>query len=250
MSIGRVAFLTAALSVAPTAAFGQTVPPAAEAPDTPRRTRFQAGIGGLIGAATGEFDTFVDGAGGVLGHVEYGLGRGIFRLGGEFGWMRYGHVTRTVPLAPVIPEVPDATVDVSTSNNLFLVHARVRVQPRQGRWRPYVDGLVGMTNLYTESTVESTECSDSFCADGIRNSTYTHSSDVVLSYGGGAGLQVALSSNERVPRLDIAVRYLNGGSAEYLAKGAVRVEGDNLVRNFTRSTTDMVIMYVGLAFGN
>ena len=250
MSIGRVAFLTAALAVGPTAALGQAVSPASEAPEASRRTRFQAGIGGLIAAATGEFDTFVDSAGGLLGHVEYALGPRIFRLGGEFGWMQYGHVTRTVSLAPVIPEVPDAIVDVNTSNNLFIVHARLRVQARQGRWRPYVDGLVGMTDLYTRSTVEDGECIDTSCADGIRNSSYTHSSDVVWSYGGGAGLQFAFSSRERVPRLDVGVRYLNGGRAEYLTKGAVRVEGENLVRNFTRSTTDMVIMYVGLAFGN
>jgi hypothetical protein len=72
----------------------------------------------------------------------------------------------------------------------------------------------------------------------------------VLSYGGGAGLQLAFSSRQRVPRLDVAIRYLNGGSAEYLTKGSLRVDDERLVRHFKRSTTDMAIMYVGLAFGN
>jgi hypothetical protein len=99
-------------------------------------TRLQGGVGVVVAAPIGEFKTFVpDGAGGVLGHLDVGLGDSILSLGGEIGWMLYGDETRTVSLASVIPEVPKASIKVNTFNAMFTLHGRVRVQPPRGRWR-------------------------------------------------------------------------------------------------------------------
>jgi hypothetical protein len=60
---------------------------------------------------------------------------------------------------------------------------------------------------------------------------------------------IAFSAREQAPRLDLSVRYLRGGTAEYLTEGAVREEGNKLVLDFSRSNTDMVVICIGVAVG-
>lgn len=223
--------------------------------DTGEPTRVQAGIGILGGAPVGEFATRVpDGAGGVLGHVDVGVGRGILSLGGEVGWMIYGDEDRMVSVPSlIIPEAGSERAKVNTSNSVFTLHARVRAQPQRGRWRPYVDGLLGFMELYTKSHVDR----GSICWGGLGGSggcidigpSETHSSDFTFSYGGGGGIMIAFSAREQAPRLDLSVRYLRGGTAEYLTEGAVREEGNKLVLDFSRSNTDMVVICIGVAVG-
>ena len=69
------------------------------------------------------------------------------------------------------------------------------------------------------------------------------------SYGGGAGITINFTSRERVPRLDLAMRYLRGGRADYLTDGSVRTEGSQVIREFSRSRTDQFGVYIGVVFG-
>lgn len=212
-------------------------------------TRVQAGIGILGALPMGEFATRVpDGAGGVLGHLDVGVGRSMVSFGGEIGWLNYGDEDRKVSAASlIVPGARSETAKVNTSNSIFTAHGRVRVQPRRGRWRPYVDGLVGFMDLYTKSHVDGGTLCVQYCID--IGPSETHSRDFVASYGGGGGIMIGFSARERAPRLDLSVRYLKGGTAEYLTEGAVREEGDRLILDFSRSSTNMVMVYIGVAFG-
>lgn len=206
--------------------------------------RWQGGVGFLGATAVGEFETSVpDGIPGVLGHVNRSLGS-IFSLGADIAWNQYGSETRTVPLGPLVPEVPDASLEVHTYNAMVGVHARLRAQMPRGRFRPYVDGLFGFTNIYTTSEVKGADHCDGCVLDSD-----SQSSDVILSYGGGAGITINFTSRERVPRLDIAMRYLRGGRADYLTDGSVRTEGSQVIREFSRSRTDRFGVYIGVVFG-
>jgi hypothetical protein len=251
LSVTAIVCSVLAVSAAPAAA--QSPPPGTlevvEVSQEP--SRLQGGFGGLLAAPVGEFGTFVPGgAGGILGHFGFGLGGTFLSVGVETGWMRYGNHTRTVSLGSVIPDVPDASIRVNTSNDMVTLHGRIRAQTMRGRWRPYVDGLIGLTDIYTMSRVESGEqCDQFYCKDFVENANQTQSNDLALSYGGGVGLMVGIGSKRSAPKLDFSVRYLKGGRAEYLTKGALRTEGEQVIRDLHQSRTDMVTVYIGVAFG-
>jgi hypothetical protein len=201
-------------------------------------TRVQGGVDFMMVTATGEFGKAVpDGAFGFMGHGDVGLGRSVFSVGGEAAWLQYGRLKRTVALAPLVPELPEAEIDIETLNVIASLHARLRAQRRSGRWRPYVDGLFGLMCIFTESTIEGDDWSD----------FETHASDFVLSRGGGAG--VMIGTQPHGPKLDIGVRYVQGGTATYLPPGETRREGDRLSRDVVRSRTDTISVYLGVAFG-
>lgn len=220
------------------------------------QTSLQAGAG-IIGAVPlGEFASAVpDGAGGLLGQLDVGLRGSVFSVGGETSWILYGDESRKVALGSLIPELPDASVTVNTTNAIWSMHARLRAQPQHGRWRPYADGLLGFMDVYTTTSVEGgTSCSGSdafYCssASGVANDSKTQARDFTLSYGGGAGVAVGFTRRDRAPRLDVSVRYLRGERTRYLTQGALRREGARLVRDFTESRTDMLTIYIGVAFG-
>jgi hypothetical protein len=208
--------------------------------------RWQIGAGFLDAGAIGEFDTFVpDAILGVLGHVNRSLGHSIFSLGAELAWNQYGSETRSLLLGPLVPEVPNASLEVHTYNAMVGLHGRLRAQLPRGRYRPYVDGLFGFTNLYTTSEVKG----EDGCDEGCVFDSESQSSDFVLSYGGGAGIMINFTSRERVPRLDVAMRYLRGGRADYLTEGSLRMEGGQVIREFSRSRTDRFGVYIGVVFG-
>ena len=223
--------------------------PVPATPVSGRGLAWQGGAGGLGASSQGDFSTNVGGAGGLLIHLDRRLRGSVFSLGGELAYMVYGDESRDVALGSLIPEVPDASVTVNTENAMLLLHARLRAQRRAGRWRPYADGLFGFNDLFTKSSVEGAQdCSGDSCS-ATEVAGATHSRDFVLSYGGGAGVMYVFRSTPGTPKLDFSVRYLRGGEADYLTEGAVRPEGANAVLDFSRSRTDMLTVYIGVAFG-
>ncbi len=203
-------------------------------------TRIQAGVGLLMSGPLSEFGNNVDAAGGFSGYLDVGLGDSVVSVGGEAAYLGYGHESREVPLSPVIPDLPGVVVTVNTDNEIVLVHGRVRAQPRRGRWRPYVDGLFGFTHIYTTTSIEESSDSDVGA---------TNLGDTVVSFGGGAGVMIAFGSPPRSARLDVSVRYLRGGEANYLTQGAIRREAGQAILDISRSRTDMVLVYIGVAVG-
>lgn len=221
----------------------------AQTPTTPseKPTRLQASVGLLLGAPLGGFGNNVDGAGGFSGHLDVGLGDSVVSVGGEAAYLWYGTESRKVDLSAAIPDLPGVVVTVNTDNAMILVHGRVRVQPRRGRWRPYVDGLFGFADIFTTTSIEgSGSCDADSCSTGIEA---TNLEDYVPSFGGGVGVMVGFGSSARSPRLDVSVRYLYGGEADYLTEGAIRREGGQAFLDISRSRTDMVLVYIGIAFG-
>ena len=214
--------------------------------------RIAGGVGILGAVPVGEFAKQVEGAGGILGHLDARLGRGPFRVGGEMGYLEYGHTEREVSLRTLVPDIPDASLHIDTTNALFLMQARLRAQRTQGRWRPYADALVGFTDLFTRTAIRGgVSCSPGFlgggsvCTYADAGST-TNARDVVVSFGGAGGVTYLFS--RRWPRLDIAWRYVRGGNARYLTESAIRIDAGRAVYDFRESRTDHVGLYIGLAW--
>ena len=221
-------------------------PAYAQTPSTVNRPRFQGGAIFIQAFAVGDFSQRVNTAVGGLVQLDVGLGDSIFSVGGEIGYMGYGHANRKVDVSSLIPEIPNATLSVSTTNYMVPMHARLRAQRRVGRWRPYADALFGGNLISTDSSIDCSANNDSTCSG---DNSATNAEDFVLNVGGGGGVLIAFSEAPRVPRLDLSFRYLRGGEATYLTKGAIRREGSTAIFDVSRSRTDMVALYIGAVFG-
>lgn len=218
----------------------QTPPPPVAAPG-PRR--WQGGLGLALGVPVGDFSGNVDIAAGLTGQFDYGLSSSVFSLGAEATILFYGSESRRVPLVGL----PDLSVRVERSNQMALLHGRLRAQPREGRVRPYLDALVGFNYISTRTRVDA----DDVCGrqGSCDDSSRTDLDDLVLSAGGGAGVTFGFGADPHTTRLDLGVRYLYGGEADYLTKAGIPWGGDPIALEPHRSRTDMVMIYIGVAFG-
>jgi hypothetical protein len=159
----------------------------------------------------------------------------------------YGWQSRWEPLSWTIPDV---WVKVSTSNAVFRSHALLRLQPKMGPARPYLEGLIGLQHLTTDTRAYD---DSSWEYDQIAGTNHIRST--VFSYGLGGGLMLALYGRAPSPEkgpfavlLDIGVRYIRGGSATYMRPGDIVPEDGGLTYYVNRSRTDILIPKVGVAF--
>ncbi len=149
----------------------------------------------------------------------------------------YGWTTRMANLSPDIPEI---AVKVGTGNNMLLGHLLIRLQPAEGKIRPYVDGLVGMTYLWTETGIYSRDMS--------RVTSSVNFDDSALSFGVGGGVMLPLIRKPTFGLLfDAGARVIFGGQANYLPKGGLVRENGDVVANYVTSRTDLVTAHVGIA---
>jgi hypothetical protein len=219
------------------------------------RDRYQAGIHFLLGFPQGEFRRNVPNAGiGVNLSFAYHFPHSLFSIGLSAGLMTYGRETRWEPLGP---NIPDVTVKVTTDNSIILCHLFFRVQPQKGMLRPYLDALIGFNYLTTDTSIHG---HDDYWDDdhdwfdsSISSNNYE---DVAFSYGVGGGAMINLLqakdllSGRRMfsMDLDVGVRYIRGGRAEYLKEGSIHRQNGTVSYDVYRSRTDLLNAYIGLFF--
>ena len=141
---------------------------------------------------------------------------------------------------------PDLSVRVETSNQMAMFHGRLRAQRREGHVRPYVDALVGFNYISTTTSVDADEvCDNGSCDDDHGPTSTTWCSVQAVEPGSTFGFGAA----PHTARLDIGVRNLYGGEADYLTKSGILWGRDPVGLEPHRSRTDMVMVYIGVAFG-
>lgn len=209
--------------------------------ETAQAQNFQAGIDFTTVFPVGEFRDNVDNNGyGVGGQFLYGLGKSPVFIGADLGVVVYGSQSRREILSPSIPEL---RLKVTTNNNIAWTHFLVRLQSRQGRVRPYAEGLIGVKYLFTDTSI-----SDDFSDETIASDT--NFSDTTFSAGVGAGVQVLLAKTGKRSdiSLDTRVRYMVGGDADYLKKGSIVRTPGGVFFDVLSSRTDTVTLQVGVTF--
>jgi len=208
--------------------------------------QFDIGLNGTIISPESEFKENVDRLGiGLTGKFAYKLGDSPFYAGLSIGGANYGSDSRREIL------VWPVEVEVKTNNNILFTHlllqARADMQPIQ----PYVEGLIGFNYLWTESKIEDID--DYEEDDEI--ASQTHFDDFAWNYGGGFGLLIKLKSfdmDEESEKdgglfLDLKVRYLFGGEAEYLREGDIeKGNNDEVILHTSKSNTDFMSFHVGV----
>jgi hypothetical protein len=208
---------------------------------------FQAGGHFTLGFPQNEFKEHIDAIGiGVTGHFAYRFPRTHFLIGATGGFLIYGSEKREEPFSD---NISDVFVDVITTNSIILGHLLFRIQPQRGVISPYIDGLFGFSYLTTDTRVE-----DQWDHEEIaRSNNYD---DITLSYGAGAGLMIKIvqlaqkeSRTHGGPRaiyIDVGVRFLKGGEAEYLKKDSIRRQNGIVLYDVEKSRTDILNTFIGV----
>ena len=218
-------------------AFGLASPPESSADEIPQRLRFQVGPKFLVGVPVGQFGEKVGVSPGVAVDFTVRAGQTPISVGAAFDYVRYGTETRRIAL---FPDVPEVVSDVDTTNNLIRTHALVRIQPQGGRVRPYAEGLVGFSYVYTRTAVD--------LGDEGNGAATTHLGDFAPSIGAAGGVTIGLASwSDAHLGLDIGVRYLTGGEVDYLAQGALERHETGVTFEPTRSAAGLFGLQVGVS---
>jgi len=210
---------------------------------------WQGSLSFSTGFPTGEHRDYQDRTGfGLTMNGALRLGESPVLLGAEFGVLNFGVDHRSGEIVPY-----HYPVDLEDSYNLVQGNLFLRLQPARGNVRPYVDFLVGLNYLWSETEIDR----DDWWDDEVWRDEYSHTNldDTAINYGIGAGVQVDLSPRRERDRrrvrdvnvfLDLKARYLLGGKAEYLTKGAMVMEGDELVYYVSESRTHLFTVQLGL----
>jgi len=231
-----LALVVCAVLLAPHSTAAQTPPePGPTGAGTP--PDIEAAIGFVLGAPVGDFSKNVGSAVGLSGSVGAPIGDYV-TLAGDLGYLWYGKQQRRVPLRSDIPEITAAVV---TYNNIFTAHARLRLQRRQGRHRPYLDGLLGIRDIYTRSVLDTKA---DLSADYVARDVNLR--DVGVSYGVGVGALLGFGSDTGVT-LDVSARLMSSPRADYLVPGAIRVEGSELFLEVSRARPTLFLFTIGVS---
>ena len=205
---------------------------------------FAQTIGGsfMLGSPQGEFRDNVDRLGygvQVQGTIWSPDKKRPFALGLNLGYLVYGEESSLRPLSEYIPDV---AVNVNRNNSLANFHLLFLLSPFTGTWRPYAEGLFGGSYIFTTTSVES-----QYSNENVFEST--NFDDFTLSYGGGAGLLILLTKDLGDVKglyLDLKVRYIYGGEAEYLKEGSITIQNGRAYYDVIKSKTDLMTFHIGV----
>jgi len=196
-----------------------------------------------------EFSESIDTeGGGIQAFGLYRFGQSPFGLGLDFNFINFGRDTRDEPLSSTIP---DLRVQVENEYNLIQGLMLAKVQPPDGIFRPYAEGLAGFNYFFTQTSIENRRNTG-----GEPIATDTNFDDWGFAWGGGGGVMVRVfdrrgseTYNSENPvaagYINAGVRFLNGSEAEYLREGSIIIENGTVSFDTLQSRTDMLIIQLG-----
>lgn len=214
------------------------------------RGTFKLGVAFMMGFPQSEFGDNVENNGyGLNVDFNYQFPQSPVAIGLNGGFLIYGRETRREPFSLTIPDV---TVEVTRSNNIVPIQLYLRIGPSSGPVLPYMEGLVGLNYLFTETTIKDEDGVDEDIASS------KNLEDVSFGYGVGGGFmfrvyqkqkQQSRSNDENKVSsvyIHLGFRYMKGGEAEYLTKGSITIDNGNVNYDVRKSKTDMVLAQIGV----
>lgn len=196
---------------------------------------------GIIGQPLGQFhDNVAIAGGGELG-ISHQFGRNrVFGLRGSMGMMLYGYESQQVPFNDAYGRVQ---LDLTTTNNIFLMQVGPTLVAPSGSVRPYADAGIGLSYFFTSSKLQGTSNSEPFA----QTENY-HAGR--LAWNGGAGVLIPIGPARSNAMLDIGARYLRNGRTSYLAKGDVHDDGTGGYYTTPHETdANLVLYHIGVRLG-
>ncbi len=208
----------------------------------PGTNRFGGNLSALVAQPVGDFDTYVDVGWGIGGNVRIGLDpAGVASLRFDLGFINYGRETQEVCLSATVG--CRIVVDLTTTNNIAYGLAGLQLGVPTGPVRPYVNGGVGFSYFFTESSVEGTNNQEPFAST-------TNFDDGTFSWAAGGGIMIPISSGRTPISLDIGARYHRNNEVDYLTKGSIRDNPNGSIDLFpTRSEANLITYSIGVSIG-
>ncbi|HEX8904538.1 MAG TPA: hypothetical protein VF771_06835 [Longimicrobiaceae bacterium] len=190
----------------------------------------------------GEFSSYIDkGWGGGIHYLLRLDPAGWLGLRADASLVNYGHERQRVILSPTIGG--RVSVDLTTDNNIAFVGAGPQIGLPTGAFRPYVNGFVGVSYIFTESSVGGTYSGETFASTN-------NFDDASFAYGGGGGLYIPVSRRHNPVSIDLGVTYRHNGTAEYLRHGDIVDNPDGSITLYpVRSETNLLNFHVGVSVG-
>lgn len=195
-------------------------------------------LGGTIGMSVplGEFhDTWGHDMFTVGGHVAFPHRLIPLSAGFAFDYSQMGNEHSTVPVSD--PAFTATEGDMTIRAKVLSYHALLRFSPLNGKFRPYVDGLLGARQFTTVSKVS---------VDGLEQpvSFERNANDLAFSTGWAAGLMVGLG---KIAYVEARVERFHSGNASYVDPASIAVDQHgNVSYNTLESRTDVVNVLFGI----
>ena len=182
-------------------------------------------------------------------NIDGGYNMNAFMIGGNFSYLFRGSQNFERALSG---DQIGINTDITVSHSLLQLHLLGRLQYPTPFIIPYVDGLLG-GSFFSTSTESKSQNSTGNQSDVIASST--NQSDFTYSIGYGVGLMANVYNTEYEGKdlsiwVDLKVRYLKGGDAEYL-QSADDIKYNDSAKKWetktTKSGTSMNVWYIGVA---
>ena len=233
----RGAALLLALSGLTTMAGAQLAGPRLPQPKT---IRSFLGGGGILAQPVGEFaDNVGIGGGGAFTFMQSVDRNGILSLRADVAYLIYGHEHRRIPF----PTAPRVELDLNTTNNIVNVSVGPQLMASAGPVRPYVAGQVGLTYMFTESSLDGTDNTQPFAS--TENYRFAH-----IAYIGSGGLLIPFHTKSTPVALDLGFHYLYNGKARYLTPGDIHEDAaGNVTYTAHHSDANLVMYRLGVRVG-
>ena len=213
--------------------------------DTAFARGFQGTLDFSLGYPQGEFKENINKTALGLG-LTFGvnLAESPLLLGIDLGILNYGRDKRV----EFLYGVPEFQFTVVHSYNIFQGLVFLRFQPvKHGNFRPYLDALAGVNYFWTDTSLEDDDGDDEEITLAVNHD------DVTFAYGLGGGVMVNFARKR--PRagksrgtdffLDLRVRYIFGGKLEYLRKGSIVIEDQQVTYLVYESHSDLLTFQIG-----
>lgn len=206
---------------------------------------FNFDIGFAAGSPQGSFQQALDrNSYGFDMAATYQLPGLPIHVGGGLIYQNFGWAERSEYFSPDIQEV---LVRVRTTNNMVTPHFLMRFEPGYGAVRPFVEGIVGINYLYTESSVL-----DDWAEDEIASSINYDYTTTNYGIGGGVKFRLYEGYDEDGDffgvSLIVKAKHMLGGEASYLKEGGLIRNRRGIEYDITRSRTDLTTFNVGVVF--
>jgi len=208
--------------------------------------QFQTGLHFSPFFPQGEFRDQIEGMGwGGDMNFSYRLPHSPLSIGVSGAFFVYGVDSRWEPLSIF---VPDVLVKVTTTNSLINGLFFLRFQSQKGSLRPYVDGLVGVQHLTTDTRVRIND------HDSDSDISSNHWNDTAFCYGAGGGVMIDVFRRSYAQNrafalaIDAGFQYIKGGFAEYLTEGSIEITEDEIIYYLSETHTDNITARIGISF--
>jgi opacity protein-like surface antigen len=201
--------------------------------------RLGGSLAAIVAQPVGEFDDYVNVGFGLGGNFRVGLDpSGITSLRFDIGYVNYGRETQEVCLTTCL-----IRLDLTTTNNIVFGYGGLQFTAPRGPVRPYVNGGIGYSYFFTESSVEGTSNQEPFASTN-------NFDDGTFSWATGGGLMIPISAGRTPVSIDLGVRYNHNTEVDYLTKGSIEdLPGDDIRLNPTRSAAYLVTYMIGVSLG-